>query len=200
LEGVEVKIAPDGEILTKGPNVMKGYFNRPDLTAEVIDEDGWFHTGDIGEFQEGKFLKITDRKKEMFKTSGGKYIAPQLIENKLKESLVIEQAMVIGDGEKFPAAIIVPSWDGLKEWCKIKDITFTTPKDMLNQLVIKAKFEKELEKTNATLAQYEKIKKIEVVEGPWSIDSGEMTPTLKLKRKNLMIKYASEVERIYREG
>jgi len=198
LKGVEVKIAADGEILTRGPHIMKGYYKRPDLTAEVIDEDGWFHTGDIGEFQEGKFLKITDRKKEMFKTSGGKYIAPQLIENKLKESLVIEQAMVIGDGEKFPAAIIVPSWDGVKEWCRLKNATFTTPSEMLNESFIQEKFEKELEKTNEGLAQYEKIKKIKIVAGPWTIDGDEMTPKMSLKRKNLMRKYAKEVEEIYR--
>jgi len=198
LKGVEVKIAPDGEILTRGPHVMKGYYKRPDLTAEVIDEDGWFHTGDIGEFQESKFLKITDRKKEMFKTSGGKYIAPQLIENKLKESLVIEQAMVIGDGEKFPAAIIVPSWDGVKEWCKLKNISFSTPAEMLKEIIIQEKFERELGKTNTSLAQYEKIKKIKIVEGPWTIDGGELTPKMSLKRKNLMIKYAKEFEDIYR--
>jgi len=198
LKGVEVKIAPDGEILTRGPHVMKGYYKRPDLTAEVIDEDGWFHTGDIGEFQESKFLKITDRKKEMFKTSGGKYIAPQLIENKLKESLVIEQAMVIGDGEKFPAAIIVPSWDGVKEWCRLKNISFSTPAEMLKEIIIQEKFERELGKTNTSLAQYEKIKKIKIVEGPWTIDGGELTPKMSLKRKNLMIKYAKEFEDIYR--
>ena len=198
LKGVEVKIAPDGEILTRGPHVMKGYYKRPDLTAEVIDADGWFHTGDIGEFQEGKFLKITDRKKEMFKTSGGKYIAPQLIENKLKESLVIEQAMVIGDGEKFAAAIIVPSWDGVKEWCRLKNIVFTSPSEMIKESSIQEKFEKELEKTNESLAQYEKIKKIKIVTGPWTIDGGEMTPKMSLKRKNLMQKYATEVDAIYR--
>jgi long-chain acyl-CoA synthetase len=197
LEGVEVKIAPDGEILTRGPHIMKGYYKRPDLTAETIDEDGWLHTGDIGEFQEGKFLKITDRKKEMFKTSGGKYIAPQLIENKLKESLVIEQAMVIGDGEKFPAALIVPSFDGLREWCRIKEIPFSDPKSMIEQPVIIEKFEKELQRTNEGLAQFEKIKKIKLVVGPWNVDSGDMTPTLKLKRKNLMTKYANEVSAIY---
>ncbi len=198
LKGVEVKIAADGEILTKGPHIMKGYYKRPDLTAEVIDADGWFHTGDIGEFQEGKFLKITDRKKEMFKTSGGKYVAPQLIENKLKESLVIEQAMVIGDGEKFPAAIIVPAWEGVKEWCRLKNIPFTSPAEMLKDAVIQEKFEKELEKTNESLAQYEKIKKIKIVLGPWSIDGGELTPKMSLKRKNLMVKYAKETEEIYR--
>ncbi len=200
IDGVEVKIAPDGEILTRGPHVMKGYFNKPDLTAEVMDAEGWFHTGDIGEFREGKFLKITDRKKEMFKTSGGKYIAPQLIENKLKESLVIEQAMVIGDGERFPAALLVPSFDGLKEWCRIKEIPFTSPAVMLAHPQVTDKFNREVEKANESLAQYEKIKKIKVVPGPWTIEGGEMTPTMKLKRKNLMKEYAAEIESIYREG
>lgn len=197
VEGVEVQIAADGEILTRGPHVMQGYYKRPDLTAETIDADGWLHTGDIGEIQEGKFLKITDRKKEMFKTSGGKYIAPQAIENKLKESLVIEQAMVIGEGEKFPAAILVPSFDGLQKWCEIKGIEWKDNVSMLNETVVRDKFERELAKANESLAQYEKIKKIKVVPGPWTIEGGEMTPSLKLKRKNLMAKYATEVAEIY---
>jgi long-chain acyl-CoA synthetase len=197
VEGVEVKIARDGEILTRGPHVMQGYYNRPDLTAETIDAEGWLHTGDIGEIQEGKFLKITDRKKEMFKTSGGKYIAPQAIENKLKESLVIEQAMVIGDGEKFPAALLVPSFDGLQKWCEIKGIEWKGNAAMLLEKAVQDKFERELAKANEGLAQYEKIKKIKVVEGPWTIEGGEMTPSLKLKRKNLMVKYAAEVAGIY---
>ncbi len=199
IEGVEVKIASDGEILTRGPHIMKGYYNRPDLTSEAIDSEGWFHTGDIGEFVDGHFLKITDRKKEMFKTSGGKYIAPQLIENKLKESLVIEQAMVIGDGEKFPAALLVPSFDGLESWCRIKGITWEGKEAMLKNPKVQEKFNREVEKANSGLAQYEKIKKIRVVPGPWAIDSGEMTPSLKLRRKILMEKYAREVESIYRE-
>lgn len=200
ITGIEVKIAPDGEILTRGPHVMQGYYKRPDLTAETIDSEGWLHTGDIGEFIQGRFLKITDRKKEMFKTSGGKYIAPQLIENKLKESLVIEQAMVIGEGEKFPAALIVPSFDGLKEWCRLKNIPYSDPHTMLNHPAVIQKFDREVEKANQNLAQYEKIKKVKVVAGPWTIDGGDMTPTLKLKRKNLMAKYAKEIEAIYREG
>jgi long-chain acyl-CoA synthetase len=197
VEGVDVQIAADGEILTRGPHVMQGYYKRPDLTAETIDIEGWLHTGDIGEIQEGKFLKITDRKKEMFKTSGGKYIAPQGIENKLKESLVIEQAMVIGDGEKFPAAILVPSFDGLQKWCEIKGIEWKGNAAMLEEKAVQEKFERELAKANESLAQYEKIKKIKVVPGPWTIEGGEMTPSLKLKRKNLMAKYAAEVTEIY---
>lgn len=197
VEGVEVKIAADGEILTRGPHVMQGYYKRPDLNSETIDAEGWLHTGDIGEIQEGKFLKITDRKKEMFKTSGGKYIAPQAIENKLKESLIIEQAMVIGDGEKFPAALLVPSFEGLQKWCEIKGIEWKGNAAMLQEKAVQEKFERELAKANEGLAQFEKIKKIKVVPGPWTIEGGEMTPSLKLKRKNLMAKYQDEVSRIY---
>lgn len=197
LPGIEVKIAEDGEILAKGPNIMKGYYKRPDLTAEVIDADGWFHTGDIGEFVEGKFLKITDRKKEMFKTSGGKYIAPQLIENKLKESRIIEQAMVIGDGQKFPGALIVPNFADLQEWCSIKDIPYTTPSEMIVNPLIVEKFEKEIGIVNEGLAQYEKIKKIILLDRLWSIDSGEMTPKLSLKRRVILERNLSKIDRIY---
>lgn len=197
LEGVEVKIAPDGEILTRGPHIMQGYYNRPDITAETIDGEGWLHTGDIGEWVEGKFLKITDRKKEMFKTSGGKYIAPQMIENKLKESLVIEQAMVIGDGMKFPAAILVPSPDGLRKWCELKEIPWTGMEEMITLPRIREKFDREVEKANASLAQYEKIKKNLVVAGPWGIDTGELTPSLKLRRKVILARYQKEADNLY---
>jgi len=197
ISGVEVKIAEDGEILTKGPNVMKGYYKRPELTAEVIDADGWFHTGDIGEFVEGKFLKITDRKKEMFKTSGGKYIAPQLIENKLKESRVIEQAMVIGDGQKFPASLIVPSFADLRSWCEIKNIPYTTPEQMIKLPEVIEKFDREIDEINEGFAQFEKIKKFILLPAPWTVDSGEMTPKLSLKRRMILEKNKLLIERIY---
>ncbi len=197
LPGVEVKIAEDGEILTKGPHVMKGYYKRPDLTAEVIDSDGWFHTGDIGEFVEGKFLKITDRKKEMFKTSGGKYISPQQIENKLKECRVIEQAMVIGDGQKFPAAIIVPSFADLKSWCEIKNIPYTTPEAMIMKPEVIEKFNYEIDDINENFAQFEKIKKIILLPSPWTVDSGEMTPKLSLKRRVILERNKIAIEKIY---
>lgn len=197
LDGVEVKIAEDGEILVKGNNVMMGYYNRPDATAEVIDSEGWFHTGDVGEMVEGRFLKITDRKKEIFKTSGGKYIAPQALENKFKESMLIEQLAVIGDGQKFPAALIVPSFESLKEWCSKKQISYSTNEEMiLNERVIK-KFEKEIEKLNSTFAQFEKVKKYILLPQEWSIDGGELTPTLKLKRKAIHEKYEKEIASIY---
>ncbi|GAB2552015.1 AMP-dependent synthetase/ligase [Rufibacter soli] len=198
IDGVEVKIAPDGEILTRSQSVMVGYYKRPDLTAEVIDPDGWFHTGDIGELVEGRFLKITDRKKEMFKTSGGKYVAPQLIENKLKESLVIEQVMVVGEGEKFPGALIVPAFDGLQEWCKIHHIPYTTNEEMIKKPEILEKFQKEIDKANETLAQYERIKKFVVLPKAWSVETGEMTPKLSIKRKVITANNKDLIEGLYR--
>ncbi|MEO6303665.1 MAG: long-chain fatty acid--CoA ligase, partial [Bacteroidia bacterium] len=163
IDKVHVKIADDGEILVKGPNVMLGYYNRPDATAEVIDAEGWFHTGDIGTFVDNRFLKITDRKKEIFKTSGGKYIAPVMIENKLKESPFIEQAMVIGENQKYASALIVPSFAYLKEYCKIKNILYTTNDDIIKNELIKARINEEVSKINTGLAQYEKIKHIELL-------------------------------------
>ena len=186
LDKVTVSFAPDGEILVKGPNVMLGYYNRPDATAEAIDADGWFHTGDIGILEEGRFLKITDRKKEIFKTSGGKYIAPVMIENKLKESPFIEQVMVIGENQKYASAFIVPAFAFLKEYCKRKGIEYTTNEEMINNPVIKARILQEVEKANKTLAQYETIKRPELLSREWSIEKNEMTPKLSLKRKIIM--------------
>lgn len=197
IKTVEVKIAEDGEILCKGPNIFLGYWNRPDLTAEVFTEDGWFRTGDIGMFEEGRFLKITDRKKEIFKTSGGKYIAPQPLENTLKESLVIEQVMVVGDGEKFPAALIVPAFGPLQEWCKIKGIEYTSDRDMIGRPVVLEKFQSEIDKLNAGLAQYEKIKKFSLLPELWTIDRGEITPTLKLRRKVILEHSRHLMEQMY---
>jgi len=197
IEGVEIKIAGDGEILTRGPHVMKGYYNKPELTAEVIDTDGWFHTGDIGELIEGKYLKITDRKKEMFKTSGGKYVAPQPIENKLKESVVIEQAMVVGEGQKYAVALIVPSFLGLQDWCAHKGIKYTTDEEMITRPEILDKYKRELEKANQGLAQYETIKKFRLIPRMWTVESGELTPTLKVKRKNITANYKEMIESMY---
>jgi long-chain acyl-CoA synthetase len=198
INNVEVKIAEDGEILTRSESVMVGYYKRPDLTAEVIDKDGWFHTGDIGELVEGKFLKITDRKKEMFKTSGGKYIAPQLIENKLKESLVIEQVMVVGEGEKFPGALIVPAFEGLKDWCKIHNIPYTSDADMITKPEVLEKYQKEIDRLNEQLAQWEKIKKFVLLPKLWSVETGEMTPKLSIKRKIITNNYRPLIEGLYR--
>lgn len=186
LDKVTVSFAPDGEILVKGPNVMLGYYNRPDATAEAIDKDGWFHTGDIGVLEDGRFLKITDRKKEIFKTSGGKYIAPVMIENKLKESPFIEQVMVIGENQKYASALIVPAFAFLKEYCKHKGIEYTTNEEIIKNPIIKERILQEVEKTNKTLAQYETIKRPELLSREWSIDRNEMTPKLSLKRKVIM--------------
>ncbi len=197
IPGVEVKIAEDGEILCRGPIIMKGYYKRPDLTAEVIDMDGWLHTGDIGELVNGKFLKITDRKKELFKTSGGKYVAPQPIENKFKEEQLIEQMMVVGASQKFPAALIVPSANNLKIWCTAHGINFTNTKEMIrNEEVIK-KFEQLLEDNNKLFGHSEQIKKFTLVPNEWTIADGELTPTLKLKRKIIEKKYEKEIAAMY---
>ena len=197
IDKVSVKIAEDGEILVKGPNVMLGYYNRPDATAEVMDSEGWFHTGDIGIFEENRFLKITDRKKEIFKTSGGKYIAPVMIENKLKESPLIEQVMVIGENQKFASALIVPAFVFLKEYCKRKEIEFISNEEVIKNPIIVARINKEVEKTNATLAQYEKIKRPALLSREWSIDKNEMTPKLSLKRKVIMAANKEIIESIY---
>ncbi|MFN8353499.1 MAG: long-chain fatty acid--CoA ligase [Spirosomataceae bacterium] len=197
IPGVTVKIAEDGEILVKGPNIMKGYYNKPDKTAEVLDEEGWFHTGDIGMFVEGKYLKITDRKKEIFKTSGGKYVAPQLIENKLKESIYIEQVMVVGEGQRFPGALIVPEFEQLKKFCQEKGIKTTEPTEIVKQSEVNALLKEEVNNMNKNFAQYEQIKKIELLSKPFTIDSGELTPTLKLKRKVILEKYKNLVDTMY---
>jgi long-chain acyl-CoA synthetase len=197
INNVEVKIAEDGEILCKGPNVMMGYYKDQQLTDEVI-KNGYFHTGDIGEVDKDGFLKITDRKKEMFKTSGGKYIAPQLIENAMKQSLFIEQIMVIGDGEKMPAAFIQPSFDFIQEWAKRKNLNVgTTPAEIAANSEVIDRVAKEVEKINERFGNWEKIKRFELTPDVWSIDGGHLTPTLKLKRKIVMEKYKDLYQKIY---
>jgi long-chain acyl-CoA synthetase len=201
IDGVQVKIAEDGEILVKGPNVMTGYYNNPTATAEVMDAEGWFHTGDIGEFVEGKFLKITDRKKEMFKTSGGKYIAPQVMENRFKASRFIEQIIVIGDNKKHAAALIVPSFDFVREWMKIKEISGgTSNQELISNPKVNERIQKEIDVFNAEFGKFEQIKKFKLLPAEFSIEGGELTPTLKLKRKVIMAKYEALVEEIYKEG
>jgi long-chain acyl-CoA synthetase len=194
---VEVKIAEDGEILCKGPNVMMGYYNKPEATAEVLTEDGWFHTGDIGQFVDGDFLKITDRKKEIFKTSGGKYIAPQLMETRFKESHFIEQIMVIGEGEKHPAAIVQPDFVFLKSYCERKGINFGSEKEIIEIAEIKARIMQDINRLNENFGKWEMVKKIELSDHTWSIDGGELTPTLKLKRRVVMALHQDHYERIY---
>ena len=196
IKDVQIRIAEDGEILIKGPNVMMGYYKEPELTREVLSPDGWFHTGDIGELRDG-FLYITDRKKEMFKTSGGKYVAPQAIENKLKASRFIEQAMVIGENRKFPAALIVPSFTFLKDYCALKGIPYENPQQIIQEKRITDRIFVEVEKVNAGLGHWEQIKRIELLPAEFSVDGGELTPSLKLRRKPIMAKYTTQVERIY---
>jgi long-chain acyl-CoA synthetase len=196
IQGVEVKFANDGEILCRGSNVMMGYYNAPEKTAETI-KDGWFHTGDIGELIDGKFLKITDRKKEIFKTSGGKYIAPQVMENKFKESIFIEQIMVIGEGEKHPAAFIVPEFNTLQEWCRRHDIEYTSNEEMVTDERIIKRYQDEVDRLNTDFSNYEKIKKFIIFPSSWGVDTGELTATMKLRRKPILSKYQSAYENIY---
>ena len=196
LKGQQVKLEPDGEICVKGPSVMQGYYKRPDLTAETII-DGWLHTGDIGVMEDGIFLKITDRKKELFKTSGGKYVAPQPIENKMKESAFIEQMMVVGADRKFVGALIVPSLPNLKEWMQLKSISFTTVTDAVNHPKVLELYKEIVESFNQYFNNVEQVKKFELLPEEWTIDTGELTPTLKLKRRVIMEKFKSAVDRIY---
>lgn len=199
IEKVEVKIAEDGEILVKGPNVMMGYFENEEATNEVFDADGWFHTGDIGTFQEDKFLKITDRKKEIFKTSGGKYIVPQAMENKFKESRFIEQIMVVGEGEKFPSAFIVPNFAFIREWAEDKNQDFTglSNADIAKSKLVNDRMGEEINTYNKDYGNWEQIKKFALLEKEFSIAANELTPTLKLKRKKIMENYQAEYSNMY---
>ncbi|HTL81008.1 MAG TPA: long-chain fatty acid--CoA ligase [Bacteroidia bacterium] len=200
IKDVTVKFAADGEILVKGPNVMMGYYKRPDATAEVIDAEGYFHTGDIGTMVENRFLKITDRKKEIFKTSGGKYIAPQMIENLLKSSKFVEQSMVIGENRKYPSAIIVPSFAFLKDWAKLKGYDIgSTHEEMVKNQKVMDRIMSAVNKINANLAQYEKIKKIILLPNEWTVNSGELTPKLSLKRKVILAENTKAIDDLYRE-
>ena len=198
LPGIEVKIADDHEILCKGPNVMMGYFNRPERTREVIDDEGWFHTGDLGVLEDGKYLRITDRKKEIFKTSSGKYIAPQVIEQKFKESAFVEHIIVIGENRKYAAALIVPNMEYLIAWCKVKQIPFISPKKAVRNTLVVKRFREEVERINHELGQTEKIKKFRLLHDEWSTESGELSPTLKLRRNFIQEKYTDLIEDTYR--
>lgn len=197
LDGVEVKIADDGEILCKGPNVMMGYYKDDLQTADAL-KDGYFHTGDIGEIDANGFLKITDRKKEMFKTSGGKYVAPQVLENTFKQSRFIEQIMVIGDGEKMPAAFIQPNFDFVKEWAKLKGIQIgTTNEEIAANPAVIQRIEEEVNELNKKFGNWEQVKRIELTPDIWSIEAGHLTPTMKLKRKIIKEKYQYLYDKIY---
>jgi long-chain acyl-CoA synthetase len=199
LVGGEAKIAADGEILYRGPNVMMGYYHRPDLTAEAIDADGWLHTGDVGEF-DGLFLKITDRKKEMFKTSGGKYIAPQQIENRMKESRFIAEIMVVGENRKFPAALIVPAFQTVADHFRQRGASLRSNRELVINPEVNALIESEIHRLNEHFGHYSQIKKFVLLPEEWSLSGGELTPTLKLKRRELLRKYANEIESLYDVG
>lgn len=197
LDGVQVKIANDGEILCKGPNVMIGYYREPEMTAEVIDSDGWFHTGDIGRIEDGRFLRITDRKKEMFKLSAGKYISPQVIENKLKESIFIEQAMVIGENKKFASALISPNFTYLHDWCSIHRIQYRDHTDLIEMHEVIDRFAREVREVNKKLGEFEQIKRFRLVTEEWTPQTGELSSTLKLRRNILNSRYQNIINDIY---
>lgn len=198
IEGVSVKIAEeDGEILVKGPNVMLGYYKNSEATAEVMDSEGWFHTGDVGTFIDGRFLKITDRKKEIFKTSSGKYIAPLMIENKIKECRFVEQSMVVGENQKFASAIIVPSFINFKEFCKDNKIQWTNNEDMSKHEELKRIINDHVKTLNKSLAPYEQLKRCAILNKEWSIEGGELTPKMSLKRKVIKEKNIEAIHKIF---
>ena len=199
IKGVEVMIASDGEILTRGPHVMKGYYNKPDATREAIDAEGWFHTGDIGELEDG-LLKITDRKKDLIVTAGGKNIAPQPIENLIKTNKYVSQAVVIGDKRKFPAVLVVPNWDNVEKYAKNKNIIWTDRRQLLEMPTIRAKMDKEVFGQLEDLAKYERPKKVALLEHDFSIERGELTPTLKVKRRVIDKTYKSAIDALYVEA
>jgi len=196
IDGVEVKIAADGEILTRGPHVMQGYYRKPEATRETIDEEGWLRTGDIGEIEDG-FIRITDRKKDIIVTAGGKNIAPQPIENAVKTNKYVSQAVMIGDKRKFPAMLIVPNWDNLEKWARHKNILWTDRKQLLAMPSVRAKMEKEVQSRFDGLAHFETPKKIALLEHDFSVESGELTPTLKVKRRVIDRNYKAVVDSLY---
>jgi long-chain acyl-CoA synthetase len=197
VDSIELKIAEDGEICVKGDSVMVGYYKNPEATAEAIDPEGWFHTGDIGMMVDGKYLKITDRKKEIFKTSGGKYVAPQLVENKLKESAFIEQCMVVGEGQKFPSALIIPEFNALQVWADQQELGIKGPEALIKNLKVFAKIEQEVLETMASVAKYEQVKKFVLLPRLFTVADGEITPTLKLKRKAIYAKHEKAILALY---
>ncbi len=197
IDKVEVKIADDGEILCKGPNIMLGYYKEPELTKEAIDEKGWFHTGDIGVLVENKYLKITDRKKEIFKLSSGKYVAPQVIENKFKESFFIEQLMVIGENEKFASALVLPNFEFLHNWCSLHDVKYRDNQELIKIPEVIKRFQQEVDEINKQLAFHEQIKRFRLVHDEWSTLTGELSAKLSLKREVIAEKYANIIREIF---
>ena len=198
LKNTEVKIAGDGEICVKGPGVMIGYYKDAVMTKEAVDEEGWFHTGDLGHIEPEGQLKITGRKKELFKTSFGKYVSPQPIEDKFKESLFIEEILVVGEHQKFAGALIVPDFAFLKEWCREKDMEFTTSSEMIANERIRKRFQAEIKKYNKLFGETEQIRSWDLLDHEWTLESGEITPTLKLKRKFLHLKYKEQIDRLFK--
>jgi long-chain acyl-CoA synthetase len=194
--GVEVKIADDGEILSRGPHIMKGYFNKPEATREVIDTDGWFYTGDIGVIEDG-FVRITDRKKDIIVTAGGKNIAPQPIENKTRTNKYVSQAVMIGDRRKFPVMLVVPNWDSLEKWAKLQNIIWTQRSQLLAMPTIQKKMDREVFGELEHLAHYEMPKKIALLEHDFSIERGELTPKLSVKRKVVEKAYKAVIDALY---
>lgn len=199
LKNQEIKIGDNNEILVKGPNVMLGYYKAEDMTREAIDGDGFFHTGDVGTIDEDNMLHITGRIKEIFKTSMGKYVSPALIENKLTESQFINQVMVVGEGQKFAAALIVPNFEHVRSWCNIKGVEYTTDEQMVKEKIIIDRFRKEVDKYNKTLGDFEQIKKLELLPKEWNIDDGYMTASLKLRRTRIIKDFGDIIEKIYAE-
>ena len=197
LPGTEVKIADSGEILCRGHNVMMGYYKHPELTKEVIDEDGWFHTGDMGELNQYNQLKITGRIKSLFKTSGGKYINPDVIEAKFASSKLIEQVLVVGENQKFAGALIIPSFTDLKAWCAEEKIPYTTNQEMIQNPEVIKLYAKEVNELNKGLGETEKVKKQVLLADEWSIANGMLTPTLKAKRKVITNKYKDVIEKMF---
>jgi len=197
---VQVRIASDGEILAKGPNVMQGYYNKPDATREAIDADGWFHTGDIGEFDAEGYLKITDRKKDLIKTAGGKYIAPQPIENAVKLNKFVANAVVLGDQRKFPIMLVVPNFDSLEPWARERNLAYASRAELITLSDVQAKLEREVMGGLRELAKFEMPKKIVLLERDFTIESGELTPTLKVKRRAVEKNYKAVIDRVYADA
>ena len=196
MDNVEIRIAPDGEIIARGPNIMRGYYRDPEQTAEAL-KDGWLHTGDVGEFDAEGNLRITDRKKEMFKTSCGKYVAPQVIENKLKESAFIDQVMVVGDGRKYASALVVPLFEQLRAWCVQQGLNLRSEAEMIAHPKVRELIEHEVKRFNRLFGNWEQVKKIALVDRPWSIDAGELAPTLKLRRKVITERFHTLIDSMY---
>jgi long-chain acyl-CoA synthetase len=200
IPGVEIKIAADGEILAKGPNIMRGYYNLPDATREAIDADGWFHTGDIGELDSDGYLKITDRKKDLLKTAGGKYIAPQPIENAVRLNKFVANAVVLGDLRKFPIILVVPNFDALEQWARERNLAYTSRAELVGLADVKAKMEREVIGGLRDLAKFEMPKKVVLIERDFTIESGELTPSLKVKRRQVEKNYRDVIDRVYAEA